>query len=173
MTIHRLKSKQTQGLSRVEWLSLLCVLLCILSYLLPQLIHTGKNKKIKDATENMRAIYDAQQAYFLRQKESDPELREAAYLTLPATPSLPSPLPQIANFDSSPWSLLGLDINSNVFFSYETLAFGKGSDAHFEIFARGDLDGDGHQSMLKMRGKLDRLHKNLGRDVIFKIDPLE
>ncbi|MCB1198027.1 MAG: hypothetical protein R3A45_01940 [Bdellovibrionota bacterium] len=159
------------GYSKIEWISFAMVGLCFLTFLFPGCNRWRKQSKAKEALTNVKIIFDAQQKYFAAQLKENPQF--ATYLSLPMTPSSPTSDSQLAAFDQEPWSKLELNIDRDVLYSYEVLAHEIGPKAYFEVYARGDIDGDGHFSIYKVRGAIDPNGKPIGSDIIYKMDPLE
>lgn len=163
--------RDVRAYSKLEWISFILVTLCMLSFLIPEIIQWRKRTKTREAINNIQIIYDAQQKHFAKQLEANPS--GATYLALPMTPNTTSSKKQTADFNQDPWSTLKLPIDSQVLFTYEVTVSGVGPKSYFDVYARGDLDGDGNYSIHKIRGSVDPNGNPMGKETIYKMDPLE
>lgn len=151
-------------LSKLEWLGIVGVIICLFALLIPPTLSIPKKLKAKEAPTNLIKIYDAQINFFKQ---------HASFVSLPVTPSTPTKSKQLAKFQQEPWSALELDINPSVYYSYEVKTQTIGSQYLFEAIAKGDLDGDGITSTYVIKGFFNPNGQPMGRDLIYQLDPLE
>jgi hypothetical protein len=168
------------------------IIACFVVLVTPTLGRWYQQKQTLEVYRVSQAIYDAEIAYFESQKnneppadlEPQPRLRGVnpfaarndprKFLALPPTPETIAPYAQQAAFSQRPWSLLKLNIDSSLRYQYQVTTNGlSGTYAGFEIIAFGNRDGDKVLSQWRLRGFLDPNGKPLGRDTLYRLDPLE
>lgn len=182
-----------QGFSRLDALFSGLIILCFAIWVTPTLRQWHQQKQTLEVIHVSQSIFDAQIAYFNNPKQqtsnsdtqnntrldvrnpfsssrNDPRM----FLALPPTPENIADHAQQASFSQRPWSELNLKINPSVRYQYQVTTNGlRGTEATFEIIAFGNRDGDKTLSQWRLRGFLNPNGKPMGRDSLYRLDPLE
>ncbi|MCB0272254.1 MAG: hypothetical protein KDD46_04510 [Bdellovibrionales bacterium] len=165
-----MRQRTIHAFTKLELISFLAVTLCILSLLIPWIITSLKKAKAQEAITTINRIFDAQEAQFSKIFQNQPGA--ASFITLPKTLASITKKPQSPKLDEA-WNSLSINVPNPGYYAYEVRASGVGTKARFEVYAYGDLDGDGKTSMYTVRGYVDPNGHVSGKERIYQLDPLE
>lgn len=115
-----------------------------------------KKAKSAEAVQSLGVLAKAAAQYFDR---SDPPQPAARFFPPPSTASVPASMESVrgkryrsaaADWTGSPWRELGFVLDEPQFYAYAFSSEGTGARAHAKVTAKGDLDGDGIESMFAL-----------------------
>lgn len=178
---HLSYQRKNPGLSVLEIVSIVVVVLVLAVVLFRWFDNYRLKSKAAEAQTNLKLIFNAEVAYY---ENSETQMKVATdsrkepvnrkqFLPLSPQPAVPKSTPQMGNFTTGDWALLGIKIDEPLYYSYSVEAEGMGQEAAFSTIAKGDLDGDERFSRWEMVGRFDMNENLLGKDIIYSLDPLE
>jgi hypothetical protein len=170
--LHFTQKRDNHGLTKLEIISIFVIFIVAVAVAVDFFTSYKTKSKMAEAETLLPQIFNAQVIYY-EKNQTDASKGGKTFLTLSAQPPQPGMSPQPGNFSKGDWSLLGLNINKPVYYSYSVETSGSGEEATFTVIARGDLDGDQHFSRWEMRGSFDPNGKILGKDLVYSLDPFE
>lgn len=138
----------------------------------------GVRRYIQDAktAEARNVIGEIAVAYGTALQEPPPAGKKAAPKKLVSLPAVPATVPRGTKYQSSAndwqaWAPIHFSFSEPQYFQYEVVAAKDGKSA--EIFARGDLNGDGKSSLYRIKIELDPKTGQLTASKPSETDPLE
>jgi len=138
----------------------------------------GVRRYIQDtkAAEPRATIGEIARAYNLALNEPPAPGKKAGAKKLVSLPAVPATVPRGVKYQSSAddwkvWQQIHFALSEPQFFQYEVVAAKDGKSA--EIFARGDLDGNGKNSLYRLKIVLDPKTGEITAAETDETDPLE
>lgn len=172
--------KARKGFTLIELMIVVAIIGILAAVAIPAFLKYVKTSKTVEATTNIRKVYDGEIAYYDEERVTSLGIVMTKYFmdTDPQPATVSGVFPGInkatGNWEGANWTAIKFGADSPVQYQYEANAAGAGTAASFTAYARGDLDGDGSQSLFTRVGSVNSASGEVeGGAGVYKSNELE